>query len=289
MKSSTDRSGQPIGLFAFGSHRPAAPRPGGTRSNVACDAPRRRQWAVHPRRRRRGRSPARPAYRDSPGRGASPRALPRRAPVSWSVRRSTHPHLTHPAVCRAVRPAIADALRAFEDQAVDAVLANHELSPSDRDEVLSYARADAAGGDVGLDGRGPQDRPARSRTTHQQAVVDWLSADPHQPAAPGPKYAASEYARFAGKDPIRAQLTCSSRRRRAGQIKDFLSGTAEPFDTTGTADATAGYCGYQPPAPYESEYDGSHRSRPASPRARAAFGCAPPTPTYDQFVKWGHG
>ena len=42
-----------------------------------------------------------------------------------------------------MRPDAAGALRAFQDQAVDNVIAGHDLAANDRAAVLSYARYDA--------------------------------------------------------------------------------------------------------------------------------------------------
>ena len=44
-----------------------------------------------------------------------------------------------------------------------------------------------------------------------------------------------------------------------------------------------GYCRYTPPVPYSTEYDGSKTQT-----GPGVLGCAVPTPSYEQFVKWGH-
>ena len=47
-----------------------------------------------------------------------------------------------------------------------------------------------------------------------------------------------------------------------------------------------GYCRYTPPVPYSTEYDGSTTQTCFTP-CPAVLGCPVPTPSYDQFVKWG--
>ena len=167
--------------------------------------------------------------------------------------------LISPRVLSGVSPAIADAMRAFEDQAVDAVLTDHDLRPADRDDVLSYARHDAEAEMFALMVQALETNQA-DRTTRQQAIADWFSQILTNQRQPGPMYAALEYAKFMGKTALQQQQLqmLIEGGGSEDQIKAFLTGTPEPYDTTDTAHATGGFCRYHPPSPYETEYDGQH-------------------------------
>ena len=190
-----------------------------------------------------------------------------------------------PRALSGVTPAAADALRLFEDQAIVAVLTDHGLRETDRNAVLSYARPDVEANIWALIVKAFKTGVA-NRSPEQQAIVDWFSDLLTNSRQPGPKRAALEYAKFAGKDvdDLRQRLNANASEQ---EIKDFLTGTPSPYNIADTDQATGGYCKYHPPAPYESEYDG-HLQQTCFTPCQNAFGCAPPTPAYDDFVKWGN-
>ena len=67
------------------------------------------------------------------------------------------------------------------------------------------------------------------------------------------------------------------------ELREFLDDTPQPWNHPIT---TAGYCEYRSPAPYGSEYTGYNHPTCFAP-CTSFLGCNPPTPSYDQFVKWG--
>jgi hypothetical protein len=192
--------------------------------------------------------------------------------------------LISPRLLSGVSPRIADAMRAFESQAIANVLADHYLRVSDRGAVLSYARDDVAAEMWALMVKAIQTGPT-GRTPQQQAIVDWFSQILTNQRQGGPEDAALEYAKFAGKD-IQALQVLLDTGGSESQIKDFLTGSPEPYNDTDENAATDGYCKYRPPAPFQDEYDGSTLAT-CFVGCQNPLGCAPPTPTYDQFVKWG--
>ena len=193
--------------------------------------------------------------------------------------------LVPPATMTGLRPDAADALRAMQEQAIDNVIAGHELAATDRAAVLSYARYDALAELWGMIATAFETSKAQ-RSASQQAVVDWLGRRLTYLRSIAPPHAAIEYAKFAGKNVNQLeQLLYYGGTEQ--QIKDFLSGTPEPFNTVNKAEATGGYCRYRPPAPFEADYDG-HLLQQCFTPCQSPFGCAPTTPTYDQFVKWGN-
>ena len=193
--------------------------------------------------------------------------------------------LVPPATMQGASPAAADALRAMQEQAIQGVIESHGLSENDVPAVLSYARYDAL---AELWARIVQsfETPKAQRSARQQAVIDWLGRRMTYLRSIAPPYAAIEYAKFAGKNVNQLeQLLYFGGTEQ--QIKDFLTGTPEPFNTANKAEATGGYCRYRPPAPFKAEYDG-HLLQPCFTPCQSPFGCAPTTPSYDQFVKWGN-
>lgn len=193
--------------------------------------------------------------------------------------------LVPPQTMTGLQPAARDALQAFSDQAIASVLTRYGLPESDRAAVLGYARYDALAELWGLIVQSFE-TPKAQRTARQQAVVDWLGRRVGHLRAVAPPYAAIEYAKFAGKNVNQLEQLLDNGGSEQ-QIKDFLTGTPEPYDQAGQAAATGGYCRYRPPAPYASEFDG-HLLQACYTPCLNIFGCAPTTPDYSQFVKWGN-
>ncbi len=68
------------------------------------------------------------------------------------------------------------------------------------------------------------------------------------------------------------------------ELTDFLDDDVRTFSPLFTP--RGGYCRYTPPVPYSTEYDGSKTQTCFTP-CPGVLGCAVPTPSYEQFVKWG--
>ena len=202
-------------------------------------------------------------------------------PASWP-----QPSLLNPAVYDAATPPEAQALRDTEAQALAAVLKDHQLPATDLPQVKSYARPDAQA-EMWAIIVDALKTPAGQRTADQQALVDWMSDQVTQQRFQPAKNAAMEYARFAGKDLIGATQVLNNGTEQ--QITDFLSGPAEPFSDSAVDPVDprpGGYCKYHPPGPYSGDYD-EHTLQTCFTPCQSPLGCAPPTPTFDDFVKWG--
>ena len=186
-----------------------------------------------------------------------------------------------PRALSGVSPAIADAMRAFEDQAVDAVLTDHGLSATDRNDVLSYARDDAAAQMWALMFEAVQ-TPQPGRTARQQAIADWFSQFLTNQRQPGPRHAALEYAKFMGRTALQQQHLQTAHRgwRQRGPDQGLPHRHPEPIRHHRHRRATGGFCRYHPPCPYASEYDGhTHQSCfvPCSEPLRLSSGPRRPT------------
>ncbi len=82
-----------------------------------------------------------------------------------------------------------------------------------------------------------------------------------------------------------------------GTLQSFLSATPEPYTDGGSysnpsASADGGYCVYQSPSPYQSDYtaniyDGNDTPQTCFTPCTAIFGCPPVMPTYSQFIEYG--
>ncbi len=195
------------------------------------------------------------------------------------------PDLIPPKTMEGLLPEAADALRTMEDQAVADVLTEHDLPSSQRAAVLSYAREEALA-KLWLRIADAFETPSAQRTARQQAVVDWLGRRYRQMRMVAPPFAAREYARFAGKNLAAFDQLMYTNASEA-EIRTFLSGPSEPYNVPDPEQATGGYCKYRPPAPYEGEYNETTRQSCFTP-CQNFFGCTPPTPDYQQFVKWGN-
>jgi uncharacterized protein YjbI with pentapeptide repeats len=192
-------------------------------------------------------------------------------------------------------------LEDLENQAVTNIIGAFGLSASDTDAVLSWGRADADAELYALLLQAittsacttSQTAGQGCRTTDQQNAVDWLNAVLERQAVAAAQDAALEYVEWAGLDQSQYQSLLNSN---AGEsaLQTFLSGTPENYNLTGSngaplapsqyAQSTGGWCVFQAPAPYTSEYTGN-----TDPTCSAVcpFICNPPTPSYDQFIDWG--
>ena len=111
----------------------------------------------------------------------------------------SQPDLLNPAELETATPEQADALRAFQDQALNNLLTNHQLPPSELPELKTYARDEAHAELWALIVQAIR-LPAASRTPRQQAIADWMNDKLVQQRLRPAKRAAREYAKFAGKN-----------------------------------------------------------------------------------------
>jgi Bacterial Ig-like domain (group 3)/PKD domain len=173
-------------------------------------------------------------------------------------------------------------LRKLEAQAVDGVIELHGLSSGDTAAVQTWGRAEAQGALFGLL-MGAID--ASNRTTDQQNAVDWMTAVAQRKAVHAAESAGFEYVRWAGLNED-AFGTLLSGGPTESDLKAFLDDPPRGYNSINTAVATRGYCKYRSPDPYSTEYTGRVDPTCFAPCANI-LGCLPPTPSYDQFVKWG--
>jgi hypothetical protein len=177
-------------------------------------------------------------------------------------------------------------LQTLETKAVSNVLADHGLPPSDNDAAQSWGRYDAEAELFGLLEQAIT-TTASARTTDQQNAVDWIAAVEGRQAEVAAQNAGLEYVKWAGLDPNSYQSLLNNNASQS-DLQTFLSTTPEPFNGTGFGDSSRGFCVYRPPAPYSTEYNDSKDPLCyTSGGLGCLFNCLPPTPSYDQFTKWG--
>ena len=143
------------------------------------------------------------------------------------------------------------------------------------------------------------DTPASSRSTDQQNAVAWVQAVEQREAEQAAQDAGLEYVKWAGLDQSSYQSLIGANASES-DLQSFLSGTPEPYNDGGSSTnysaSTGGYCIYQAPAPYQSDYTGNIFTpigqSTAPPTCFGSGGIGglfggTPTPSYDQFTKWG--
>ena len=196
-------------------------------------------------------------------------------------------------------PDEADSLQDFETQAVANTIQDHGLAATDANAVLSWGRNDAEAELFALIEQAIE-TPSTSRTTDQQNVVDWVQGlEPNQ-AELAAQDAGLEYVKWAGLD-LGTYMSDIANGASQSDLQSFLSGTPEPYNNGGSDSnygvSTGGYCVYQSPAPYQSDYTGniftSGDKNTASPTCfdgggiGGLLGGGPEPPSYDDFTKWG--
>ena len=172
-------------------------------------------------------------------------------------------------------------LRNLENQAVETVLALHGLPPADANAVRTWGRDDVLA-QLYLLMVDAIDTTATARTTDQQNTVDWITTVAKRRNVAAARNAAREYVKWAGLGRGNFDVLMSSNPTK-DQIQAFLSGTVVNYDLP-PPDATEGWCAYRSPAPYGGEYQGYNNPICVGPFIGLVL---PPTPTYDEFVKWG--
>ena len=224
------------------------------------------------------------------------------------------------------------ALNNLEQQAITNTLADHGLPSTEASAVQSWARDDAEAELYALlvqaantAACSPTQTPGdHCRTTDQQNAVQWLADMAQREGVQEAYNAGLEYVKWAGlsqnnyKSDVTAYRTDLSAGNGTSTDKSNLEhllnqgfsapadyscsdGTTSCLDTTSLSTiqktATAGFCVYQSPAPYQSDYQGNalsgtDASMPAicdepGGGIGCLIDCTPDTPAYNDFVKWG--
>ena len=195
----------------------------------------------------------------------------------------------------------ADSLQDLETQAVANTIADHGLASTDGDAVLSWGRSDAEAELFALIEQAIS-TPATSRTTDQQNAADWVQGVEQAGTGLASQDAGLEYVKWAGLDQS-TYMSDIANNATESDLQSFLSGAPEPYTDGGSANnpsasVDGGYCVYQSPAPYQSDYTGNvYTSIDKSTAPASCFGSgggiggllggSPAPPTIDQFTKWG--
>ncbi len=184
----------------------------------------------------------------------------------------------------AATPAQVTSLRKLEDQAIAAVIEDHGLSAGHTAAVQSWGRDEALAKLFMLLVNAISDE---SRDADQQNAVDWLTrivgGQPQSRAALAAQAAGREYVKWAGLNSGAYDSLVNNSSTTESELTAFLDDNPQPWNPP---NYSAGYCAYRSPAPYGSEYTG-YNDRTCFAACSNVLGCNPPTPSYDQFVKWG--
>jgi hypothetical protein len=172
-------------------------------------------------------------------------------------------------------------LRRLETQAVQDVLALHSLPPEDDGAARTWGRDDVLS-ELYILLVEAANTTAAERTTDQQNAVDWLTTVAKRRNIAAATNAAREYVKWAGLGRSSFDALMATNPTKA-QIETFLSGAVLNFDAL-PPNATEGWCIYRSPTPYGDDYKG-YNSPICSTQVIGIF--LPPTPTYEDFVKWG--
>ncbi|MGH3300865.1 MAG: Ig-like domain repeat protein [Streptosporangiaceae bacterium] len=180
----------------------------------------------------------------------------------------------------------ATALQGLEDQAVANTIADHQLASTDGPAVLSWGRADA---EAELWALLVQAAKAPNPTPDQQGAVDWLVGMVQGQAVAAAQDAGLEYAKWAGLGVSQYESLLRSNPS-LSDLQAFLGQTPEPEDPYDTSDQTQGYCGYTAPSPDSGDWANGYSQGLQTcyqPCTDYFTGCAPPTPSFQQFEQWG--
>jgi hypothetical protein len=176
----------------------------------------------------------------------------------------------------------AASLQDLENQAVANTISDHDLSTSDTDAVLTWGRDDAEGELWALLVQAVNDCATATCTTDQQNAVDWLESVETNQEVQAAQDAGKEYAEWAGIPGYESELAGHPSE---SALQNFLSAVPEPYvyyPGTQLPEPDMGYCTYQPPG---GGYDPD--TQLCYTTCSSELGCAPNTPTYDQFIQWG--
>ena len=201
----------------------------------------------------------------------------------------------------------------LQNQAVTNTLHDHGLPASDATAAQTWGRDDALSelwaliiNAIATPACTSGQTPGQScRTTDQQNAADWLTTVYQRDAILAAQDAGLEYVKWAGLN-IAGYNNLIAANPSQDQIKTFLCGgssscpvlplnyagevstcpTTGPCVTYNGTHYTEGYCVFQPPAPFQSDYSDAGNILCSSTCPQGAI-CTPFGPSYDQLVKWG--
>jgi hypothetical protein len=163
----------------------------------------------------------------------------------------------------------AGAVQAFETNAVNEVLTDHDLPSSDSNAVLAWGRDDVRAQEWS-DLDKIISEPAASRSSNDHLVYDWFQGVDQQQQIAAAQDAVSEYLKWSGLTPTSAGAGSSP-------VNSLPNGT--------------GYCNYEPPGgesgPFGGTYTDNQDQDCYTPCTDFVTDCAPAYPTVDQFQQWG--
>ncbi|MDE3230015.1 MAG: PKD domain-containing protein, partial [Chloroflexota bacterium] len=193
-------------------------------------------------------------------------------------------------------PSELTALEDLEQQALQNTLTDHNLPASDASAVLSWGRDDA---EAELWNLVRQAATASNPTADQKGATAWLKDMASREGLQSANDAGLEYTKWAGLDVTKytSLVNTYDADLLAGKdtttdktnLENFLKQAPYNYNNTNISQATGGYCAYKAPAPYQTEYSDTSADCSGTPEGFYAClaGCIPPTPSLDQFEKWG--
>lgn len=161
-------------------------------------------------------------------------------------------------------------VQAFEQLAVLEVLQTHSLPSSDAAAVKGWAR-NAVRAQMWADLTRLIKKDPASRTAVENDVYTWFRGVVQQQNIRAALATRAEYLKYSGRT-----------------LDDYLTNGADPLNFNGETkeSSSGGYCLYRPPTPYQNEFNASgDQSCFTAPGIPVGF--LAPSPTYDQFVKYG--
>ena len=189
-------------------------------------------------------------------------------------------------------------LQVLEQEAVANTISDHALAATDAEAVESWARPDADAELWALLVQAIQAAAAGTAGTDQQNAAAWLTSVVQRQSVLAAQSAGLEYTKWAGLG-ISSYQDLIAGNASESALQSFLSNAPEPYSdgasfSNPSASVDGGYCVYQSPSPYQSDYtanifDGNNTPQTCFTPCTSILGCPPVTPTYNQFVEWGDG
>ncbi len=164
------------------------------------------------------------------------------------------PTLVSAEAYEAMTAAQRDAMRRFEDRAVEGVLIAHGLPAQDADDVLLWS-PEEAGGLLQMLVMEAVMTPSGDRTADQHEVATWLGALVAERNGRVSRQTGAEYAAWAGLNVDRYWELVHSGASKA-ELTDYLSRLPQPYSGSSPSTSTGGFCKYRPPAPFTDQYVG---------------------------------
>ena len=149
-------------------------------------------------------------------------------------------------------------LQDLEQEAIANTISDHALAATDTEAVDSWARSDAGAELWALIVQAIQAVQAGTADTDQQNAAAWLTSVVQRQGVLAAQAAGLEYSKWAGLGTSAYQNLIASNPSESA-LQSFLSVTPEPYTDGGnynnpSASADGGYCVYQSPSPYQSDY-----------------------------------